>query len=263
MNDFQYHRPASLAEAADLLSSASGEATLLAGGQSLLPIMKLDLAEPAHLVSVSGLTELSGIREVDGVLEIGAASTHAEVHESEVVRGAIPALADLAGRIGDPQVRNRGTLGGSIAHADPAADYPAAIVGLSATVVTNRREIAADDFFQGMFATALDEGEIIVTVRFLIPDAAAYTKFPNPASKYAVVGVLVARTGDAVRVAVTGAGPSVFRAGDLENALQADFRVEAVGSVAADGLLDDGDASAEYRAHLVGVLTKRAVAACA
>ena len=264
MNNFQYHRPASLAEAADLLESSSGEAALLAGGQSLLPIMKLDLAEPAHLISVSGLAELQGIREVDGALEVGAATTHAQVSDSDVVGRMIPALADLAGSIGDPQVRNLGTLGGSIAHADPAADYPAALVGLDATVVTDRREITADDFFLGMFTSALEEGEIVVSVRFPVVAAAAYSKFPNPASKYAVVGVFVARSDDQVRVAVTGAGPSVFRAAALEGALAANFAPQAIEGVTVESgdLLDDGDASAEYRAHLVGVLAKRAVVAC-
>jgi len=265
MKDFEFHAPSSLDEAAGALEGNDG-AKLLAGGMSLLPVMKLDLAAPAHLVSLAGLPGLSDIREVDGGIEVGAMCTHAAVAASAVVRDRIPALAELALHIGDPQVRNRGTIGGSVAHNDPAADYPAACVALGATIVTNRREVAADDFFQGMFVTALDEGEIITAVRFPAPSRAAYAKFPDPASKYAVVGVMVADTPSGVRVAVTGAGESgVFRVSEMEEALAADFSATALSgiSVPSEGLLSDNTAERDYRAHLVTVMARRAVDACA
>jgi len=264
MEDFAFHRPGTLAEARDALRGAD-DGKLMAGGQSLIPLMKLDMAAPDAVVSLTGVAELQGISRDGDTLVVGAASTHAQVAASEEVRAAIPALAELAGQIGDPQVRNRGTLGGSVAHADPAADYPAALVGLGATVVTDRREIAADDFFRGMFDTPLEPDEIITSVRFPVPDAAGYAKFPNPASKYAVVGVMVARGASGVRVAVTGAGPTVFRLSALEDALAGDFSPASVegSGVGADGLLSDSAASAEYRAHLIGVMAKRAVEACA
>ena len=263
MQDFAFHRPSSLADAVAAMQGAE-DGKFMGGGQSLLPVMKLDLAAPTEVISLAGLSELAGIRMEGEVLQVGAASTHTEVGESETVRTSIPALAELADGIGDPQVRNRGTLGGSVAHADPAADYPAALVALGATVVTDRREIAAEDFFQGMFATALGEDEIITAVRFPVPDAAAYAKFANPASKYAIAGVMVARFGSDVRVAVTGAGPSVFRAGSFESALSADFAASALDGIGVDpgDMAEDGDASAAYRAHLVGVMAKRAVEAC-
>ena len=263
MEDFAFHRPDTLAAAQEAIQGAE-DGEFMAGGQSLLPLMKLDMAAPDTVVSLAGLEELRGITREGDTLVVGAATTHAEVARSDEVVGAIPALADLAGRIGDPQVRNRGTLGGSVAHADPAADYPAALVGLSATIVTDRREIYADDFFQGLFATPLEDDEIITSVRFPVPEAAAYAKFPNPASKYAIVGVMVTRGADGVRVAVTGAGPGVFRASEFEEALGADFSAGAVDrvSVSAEGLFSDTDASAEYRAHLVGVMVRRAVVAC-
>lgn len=262
MQDFTIHRPSSLEEAAALLS---GDAKLLAGGQSLLPLMKLDLAAPSDLVVLAGVDGLRGVRREADTLVVGAATCHAEVAASTVVERAIPALARLALGIGDAQVRNRGTLGGSIAHADPVADYPAAVLALDATVVTDRREIEADAFFTGLFQTALDEAEIIREVRFKIPEAAAYAKFSNPASKFAVVGVMVARRGGAVRVAVTGVAPSVFRMPEMERALSASFTPDAIAgtTIAHDDFLDDLDASAEYRAHLVSVMARRAVAACA
>lgn len=264
MQDFAFHRPKSLAEAVSALERAD-EAKLLAGGQSLLPVMKLDLAAPAALVSIRHLDELRGIRKDGDRLIIGAATTHAEVSRSVDVRAAIPALAELAGDIGDPQVRNRGTLGGSVAHNDPAADYPAALLGLDAVVETNRREIPAEDFFQGMFATALDPAEIITGVSFAVPRAARYAKLANPASRYAIVGVMVARFADGVRVAVTGAGPGVFRVAGMEKALEARFAPEALDGMAVpeDELVGDSFASAAYRAHLIGVMARRAVAACA
>ncbi len=263
MHDFAFHRPDDLAEARKAIRRAE-DGKFMAGGQSLIPLMKLEMATPDAVVSLAGLEELKGIERDGDALVVGAGCTHAEVAASPEVAAAIPALARLAGRIGDPQVRNRGTLGGSVAHADPAADYPAALLALGATVVTHRREIAAEDFFEGMFQTPLEDDEIITAVRFPVPDAAAYAKFPNPASQYAIVGVMVARFGDGVRVAVSGAGGNVFRASELEAALSADFSASALDgmSVSRDGLLSDSGASAEYRAHLVVVMARRAVEAC-
>ncbi len=264
MQDFGFHRPSSLADAVKALKERP-DAKYLAGGQSLIPVMKLGLAAPSDLVTLSGLAELKGIR-VDGEeLVVGAGTTHAEVADSAEVRSAIPALAELAAHIGDPQVRNRGTLGGSLAHDDPAADYPAAALALGATVRTQGRDIPADDFFQGLFTTALQPEEIITAVRFPIPERAAYAKFPHPASRFALVGVMVAKGRRGVRVAVTGAGKEgVFRASDLERALGSRFSADAVAAVAAApaGLTSDAFASAEYRAHLIGVLARRALAAC-
>lgn len=263
MKDFAFHRPASVAEAIELLKSAPA-GKLLGGGQSLLPVLKLELDQPSDLVSVSALEALRGIRMEDGQLVIGAAVTHDEVARSEEVRQAIPALADLAGHIGDPQVRNRGTIGGSVAHNDPAADYPAALVALGATVVTDRREIPAESFLKSLFETALEPDEIITAVRFPIPEKAAYAKFPSPASKYALVGVMVAVGADGVRVAVTGAGSGVFRVPAMEEALVDDFSPASLDGIAvdSDGLVSDVEGSADYRAHLVTVMAKRAVAAC-
>ncbi len=261
MYAFEYHRPSTLAEAAQLLASRP-EAKLLAGGHTLLPTLKQRLAQPSDLVDLSAIAELRGIREEGGGLTLGATVRHGEVEGSDLVRRVIPALAELAAEIGDPQVRNRGTIGGSIANNDPAADWPAGLLGLGATVRTNRREIVADDFFTGMFETALEEDEIITAVHFPRPEKAAYAKFPNPASRYAIVGVFVARTANGVRVAVTGAGPCVFRADEIERALSADFSPQALDGVAIspDDLNSDIHASAEYRAHLVKVMARRAVA---
>jgi carbon-monoxide dehydrogenase medium subunit len=260
MHNFSYQRPASLAEAAKLLS---GEAKLLAGGMTLLPTLKQRLAQPSALVDLGAVAELKGIKAEGGGLTIGAMTTHAEVAHSAEVKRTIPALAVLADGIGDPQVRNRGTIGGSISNADPAADYPAGLVGLGATVITNKRKIAADDFFKGLFETALGDGEIVTAVSFPKPDKAGYAKFPNPASRYAMVGVFVAKTGGGVRVAVTGAGPSVFRVPEMEKALAGNFSADAVKSikVASKNLNSDLHGSAEYRAHLVSVMAARAVAA--
>jgi len=262
MQSFEYHRPSTLAEAVSLLQTSGG--SLLGGGQSLLPAMKLELAAPPALVSLRDVAELRRVTKEAGSVTVGAMSTHADVAASHVVQEAVPALAALAGEIGDPQVRNRGTIGGSVAHADPAADYPAALVGLGATVVTNERTIAADEFFKGMFRTALKRGELIKAVRFPVPECAAYAKFASRASKYALVGVMVAKTAEGVRVAVTGAGPSVFRQRDMEAALEKDFAVGALEGVAQspDGLVSDLEASADYRAHLVGVMARRAVESC-
>lgn len=263
MKELNFHRAASVAEAVAALKAApSGK--YLSGGQSLLPVLKLDMAEPSDLVSVTRIREIHGICSEPGKVLIGATTTHAEVAASAEVRRAIPGLAKLAEHIGDAQVRNRGTIGGSVAHADPAADYPAALVALGATVKTDRRAISADDFFTGLFETALEADELVVAVHFPIPERAAYAKFASHASKYALCGVMVAKTSAGVRVAVTGAGPKVFRVAAMEQALSARFEAGALDgiTVPADDLLSDGQASAEYRAHLVTVMAKRAVAAC-
>lgn len=262
MYEFNYHRPKSLAEAANLLAG-NAEAKLVAGGMTLIPTLKQRLARPSDLVDLAAIAELKGIKRDGNALVIGAMTPHADVAASAEVKKAIAALAHLADLIGDPQVRNRGTLGGSISNADPAADYPAGVVGLGATVVTNNRMIAADQFFKGLFETALEAGEIVTAVSFPIPENAGYAKFPNPASRYAVVGVFVAKTGGGVRVAVTGAGPSVFRSKEMETALAKDFSPKALDGikVAPTGLNSDIHASAEYRAHLVTVMAKRAVQA--
>jgi carbon-monoxide dehydrogenase medium subunit len=226
--------------------------------------LKQRLAKPTTLIDLNGIKELAGIKREGSGLVIGAMTRHAEVARSKDVKATIPALAHLAELIGDPAVRNRGTIGGSIANHDPAADYPAAVLGLGATVITDKRKIAADDFFTGLFATALQDGEIITAVSFPKPDKAGYMKFKNPASRYAIVGVFVAKTGNAVRVAVTGAGPGVFRSKELESALTKSFLPTAVDGIkiAPDGLNSDIHASAEYRAHLITVMAKRAVVAC-
>jgi carbon-monoxide dehydrogenase medium subunit len=266
MKSFEFHRPSSVADAVALLHAnlQGGSAKLLAGGQSLLPVLKLDLAEPSDLVSLAGIGGLKEIRVDGGELVIGALATHDEVAASPEVQRRIPGLAGVAAGIGDAQVRNRGTLGGSLAHADPAADYPAAVLALGATVETDRRRIAADDFFTGFFQTALAPDEVITAVRFPLPERAAYAKFASPASKYAVVGVMVAKTAGGVRVAVTGAGARAFRLPALETALAARFSPAAVtGEVVSPAdLRSDGDASAEYRAHLVAAMARRAIEAC-
>ena len=261
MYEFQYHRPDNLTDAAKLFNAAD-DPQYLAGGQTLIPVMKQRLAAPSDLIDIGRISELSGVTADKHALTIGAMTTHAQVANSDAVRRSIPALASLAGHIGDPAVRNRGTLGGSIANNDPAADYPAALVALGASVQTTSREIGSEEYFTGMFETALEEGEMIVKVTFPVPRSAAYEKFPNPASRYATVGVFAARTRDGVRVAVTGAGLCVFRAGYMEAALETDFSPGALDGVAisAGGLNSDLHASAEYRAHLIGVLARRAVA---
>jgi carbon-monoxide dehydrogenase medium subunit len=259
MYDFQYHRPKSVADAVAALKKAA-DGKLIAGGQTLLPTLKMRLAQPTDLVDLSGVPELRGIKVEGNAVVIGAMAKHAEVSASAEVQKAIPALAMLASEIGDAQVRNMGTLGGSIANSDPAADYPAAIVGLNATIKTNERTIAADDFFKGIFTTALKEGEVIISVSFPVPEKAAYMKFDNPASRFAMVGVFVAKSAGGVRVAVTGAGPSVFRVKAMEEALAKDFSGKAVENikVPTTGLNSDIHGSAEYRAHLVTVMAKRA-----
>ena len=259
MHNFTYHRPSSVDEAAAIMAG-SDDGRYLAGGQTLIPTMKLRLAAPSDLIDLGAIVELNGVTTEADAVVVGAMTPHADVAASA---NAVPALRVLAGGIGDPQVRNCGTIGGSIANNDPAADYPAAIVGLGATVKTNRRAIAADDFFTAMFETALNDGEIITVVSFPVPEKAGYAKFPNPASRFAIVGVMVAKVRDGVRVAVTGAGPSVFRVSEMEDALAGDFSPDAIKGieVPADDLNNDIHASAEYRAHLINVMARRAVAA--
>ncbi len=264
MSGFNYHKASDVADAAG--KSSSDDALPLAGGMTILPSIKLGLSNPSDLVDLAGIGDLKGI-SVDGdTVTVGAMTRHADVAGSADVQKAIPALAALAGGIGDAQVRNRGTIGGSIANNDPAADYPAACLGLGATIVTNNREIAADDFFKGLFETALDAGEIITAVKFPVPAKAAYEKFPNPASRYALVGVFVSDGPAGTRVAVTGAGANgVFRQGDMESALGGSFTADALEgiSVSEGDMASDLHAASDYRAHLVGVIAKRAVAAAA
>ena len=263
MYPFTYHRPASLDDAKALIA-ASEDGRPLAGGMSLLPTMRFRLASCADLVDLNGIDALAGIERHDGHIRIGAMTRHAEVADSSDVGEAIPALAALAGSIGDVQVRNRGTIGGSICFADPAADYPAGLLGLGATVSTERRTIAADDFFIGLYETALEDGEIVVSVDFPIPERAGWAKFGNQASRFAVVAAMVSRAADgAVRLAVTGAKTHVFRVAEMEAALAANFSPESPRRhrVASEDLNEDLHADRDYRAHLVGVMAKRAVRA--
>ncbi len=262
MHQMHYHRPATVAEAVKLIGD-HGDDKILAGGQSLLGAMKLGLATPEGFIDLSGIAEMQGIKVEGNALRIGAMTTHAAVAASKDVVGKIKALAHLAGGIGDRAVRNRGTIGGSLANSDPAACYPAAALGLGATIHTNQRTIAADDFFKGLFETALKANEVITAVSFPVPEKAAYIKFKQPASRFALVGVFVAKTGSGVRLAVTGAGPCAFRVKALEDKLAARFAPESCDgvSVPATGLNSDLHGSAEYRAHLITVLAKRAVAA--
>ncbi len=263
MYAFEYHRPTSVREAAALAGKAE-DIKFLAGGHTLLPTMKMRLAAPANLVDLGQIAELRGIERSGDAITIGAMTKHAEVANSTEVREAIPALAEMAELIGDPHVRHRGTIGGSIANNDPSADYPAACLALDATIVTNKRKIAADSFFQGIFTTALEEGEIITGVSFQIPSQAAYVKFRNPASRYALVGVFVAKYASGSRVAVTGAGSNgVFRVPEMEQALGQRFAAEALDGITVppDDMNSDIHADAAYRAHLVGVMARRAVQA--
>ena len=265
MYAFTLHRPSSVRQAANLLAK-SEDAKLLAGGQTLIPTMKQRLASPASLIDLSLIEGLSGIELRGRSIVIGAMTRHAEVADSPIVQENLPALAELAGEIGDPHVRNMGTIGGSLANNDPNADYPAAALGLGATIVTNKRRIAADEFFTGMFETALGADEIVTKVMFPLPKKAAYVKFANPASRYALVGVFVSKRGREIRVAVTGAGANgVFRVTAFEEALQRRFGPKSLDglSVPAAGLNSDIHGSAEYRAHLIGVLARRAVAKAA
>jgi aerobic carbon-monoxide dehydrogenase medium subunit len=262
MYNFSFHRPTTVRQAAGLLSR-NPDAKLLAGGHSLLPVMKQRLAQPSALVDLSQVEGMSGVELKGRSVVIGAMTRHADVATSQVLKEAMPALAEVPGSIGDPQVRNRGTIGGSIANNDPNADYPAALLGLGATVITNKRRIAADDFFTGMFSTALEDGEIITKVSFPIAKKAAYEKFKHPASGFALVGVFVSKRGSEIRVAVTGAGSSgVFRVTSFEEALKKRFSPKSLEglTIPASGMNSDIHASAEYRAHLVGVMARRAVA---
>ncbi len=262
MYNFDYVIPHTVKGAVTSLGREDAQA--IGGGQTLIPTLKARLSQPSQLVDLSQIVEMKGISVEGGVATIGGATRHAEVERSEAVRGAFPALADLAGRIGDPQVRNRGTIGGSVANNDPAACYPSAVLGTGATVVTDRREIAADDYFQGMFTTALEEGEIVVRVKFPVPETAAYAKFVQPASRFALTGVFVAKYADHVRVAVTGASENgVFRWSEAEQALGGSFAPEAVAGLTlpAEGMIGDIHGSPDYRAHLVAVMTRRAVEA--
>ena len=260
MYPFTYHRPASLDDAKARLA-ASEDGRPLAGGMSLLPTMRLRLASCSDLVDLNAIESLARIEQGDGHVRIGAMTRHVAVAEAPEVRDAIPALAALAGSIGDVQVRNRGTIGGSICFADPAADYPAGLLGLGATVNTDRRAIGADDFFTGLYETALEEGEIVVSVDFSIPERAGWAKFGNQASRFAIVAVMVSRGASGVRLAVTGAKSHVFRVTEMEQALAANFAEEALDciAVASEDLNEDLHADRGYRAHLIGVMAKRAV----
>jgi len=263
MYAFEYHRAQSVADAAKLLASKP-DAKLLAGGHTLLPTMKLRLASPKALVDLGRVAELKGIEKKGNALVIGAMTTHAEVADAAAVKSTIPGLAALAGGIGDPHVRHRGTIGGSIANNDPSADYPAALLALGATIATNKREIKADAFFTGLFSTALQDGEIITRISFPVPAKFTYAKFANPASRYALVGVAVAQAGGAARVAVTGAGNNgVFRHTAMEAALAKNWSAGALNGIGTDAgkMVSDIHGDAAYRAHLVGVMARRAVAA--
>ena len=260
MHNFDFAKPSTIADAAKALAADGAQA--LSGGQTLIPTMKQRLAAPGVLVSLTGISEMRGVGTGDGGLQVGAATPHAVV--AKEARAHYPALADLAGGIGDPSVRSRGTIGGSIANNDPAACYPSAVLASGATVVTNRRSIAADDYFQGLFTTALEDGEIVTSVIFPIPQKAAYVKFNQPASRFALTGVFVAKFASGVRVAVTGAGnDGVFRWDEAERALSADFSASALSGLQVDpsGMIADLHGSAAYRANLVKVLTGRAVTA--
>jgi carbon-monoxide dehydrogenase medium subunit len=262
MHSLRYLRPANVEEAVRIFNE-NEDASFLSGGHTLLPTLKLGLARPAALVDLTGIKSLRHIEAQDGVLSIGAATCHADVAASDIVRRHIPALAGLAGSIGDRHVRNRGTIGGSTANNDPAADYPSAVLGLGATVVTDRRSLVADDFFTGLYETALESGEIVTRIDFPIPQIASYAKFRAAASRYSVAGVFISRGRTGVRVAVTGAGASgVFRATALEQALSADFRAEALADLQIDpaGMNGDNVGTPEYRAHLVMVMARRAMA---
>lgn len=263
MYNFNYHKAASAQSAATLVSGKA-DAKYLAGGQSLIATMKLRLAEPSDLIDLAGAAELKGIRVEGEKIVVGAMTTHADIAGNLEIKSKFPALAALAAMIGDRQVRNRGTIGGSIANNDPAADWPAAVLGAGATIVTNKRSIAADDFFKGLYETALQAGELITAVHFPIPKKAAYMKFKQPASRFAIVGVFVSQSAAGVRVAVTGASQSgVMRVKAMEEALAKNWLADAVKNIKLDAGNMNGDlhASPEYRAHLVSVMAARAVAA--
>jgi carbon-monoxide dehydrogenase medium subunit len=261
MYDFEYHKPTTIADAVRILA-ADPDAKPISGGMTLLPALKHRLNRPTSLVDLGGIAELRGVKREGDALLIGAMTKHYEVATDPLVKEGIPALARMAATIGDTQVRNRGTLGGSLANNDPAADYPAAALALNATFITNTRRIPADDFFMGMFTTALEPGELLVAVSFPIPDKAGYAKLRNPASRYSMAGVFVAKGPAGVRVGVNGAGPCAFRQVEMEAALSANWSASALEGVkqSPDDLNSDIHGSAEYRAHLVGVMAKRALA---
>ena len=262
MYDFAYHKPSSVSEAVGLLA-ADPDARAVSGGMTLLPALKLRLNRPTSLVDLSGIAELRGVRREGNTLIIGALTRHYEIASSAEVKAGIPALAEMAHTIGDTQVRNRGTMGGSVANNDPAADYPAAVLALGGSIQTDKRVVPADQFFQGMFATALDVGEIVTAIHLPVPEKAGYAKMRNPASRYSMTGVFVAKGPAGVRVAVNGAGANgVFRVAEMERALTANWSPEAVANIKVDPSSLNGDihGSAEYRAHLVTVMAKRAVA---
>jgi len=263
MYEFKYQRPNSVRQAVNMLTK-DADAKVLAGGHSLLPVMKLRLAKPSQLIDIGHIEGMSGIELKGRSIVIGALARHVDVANSQVVKDALPVLAEVAGMIGDPAVRHRGTLGGSLANNDPNADYPAAALGLGATIITSKRRIAADDYFKGLFETALEPNEIIVKVSFPLAKKAAYQKFKHPASGFALVGVFVSKRGSDIRVAVTGAGSSgVFRVKSFEEALKKRFAPKSIEgmSIPAAGMSSDIHGSAEYRAHLVGVMARRALAA--
>ena len=261
MKSFNFKSASNTKEAAKL---ASGRATFLAGGMTLLPAMKLRLAAYSDLINIKKIKNLSGIKVSSKSLRIGATTTHSEVSSSKEVEKSISSIAQLAEGIGDPQVRNRGTIGGSVANNDPAADYPSACLALNAIIHTNKRKIPAEKFFKGMFETDLKKGELIESIEFEVPEKSAYAKYPNPASRYAVVGVYVAKSKNGVRVAVTGASSSVFRSKELESALSNNFSPSAIDNVSISnkGLNSDIHASAEYRAHMIKVMARKAISSC-
>lgn len=262
MYDFAYHKPSSIADAVKILA-ADPDARAMSGGMTLLPALKLRLNRPTAVVDLSGIAELRGVRREGSTIVIGALTRHYEIATSPEVKAAIPALAEMAHTIGDTQVRNRGTMGGSVANNDPAADYPAAVLALGGTIQTDKRKVSADDFFQGMFATALAVGEIVTAIHLPVPEKAGYAKMRNPASRYSMTGVFVAKGPAGVRVAVNGAGANgAFRVAEMERALAANWSPDAVAGIKVDASALNGDihGSAEYRAHLVTVMAKRAVA---
>jgi carbon-monoxide dehydrogenase medium subunit len=260
MYQFNYHTPTTLEEARALFADAE-DGIYLAGGQTLIPTMKQRLAAPTDVIDLAGVSGMTGIDVSADVVRVGALTRHDEVASSAQIQSTLPVLSDVAGGIGDGQVRNVGTMGGAIANSDPAADYPAAVIGLGATIHTQSREIAADDYFKNLFETALEPGEIITSIDYPVPQRAAYAKFPNPASRYAVVGVLIADFAGSIRVGVTGAGPCAFRATGIEDVLNADLTPDALDSVEVPdaGFNEDLHASAEYRAHLVKIMAQRAL----
>jgi carbon-monoxide dehydrogenase medium subunit len=262
MYDFNYQRASSVADAT-AKHKAADDARFLAGGMTLIPVLKQRLDQPSDVVDLADVKDLVGISEEGGAIVIKAMTKHHDVENSDLVKSKIPALAELAGTIGDPMVRNRGTIGGSLANSDPAASYPSAVLALNATIHTDKRTIKADDFFQGMFTTALEPGELITKVSFPIPQKAGYKHFPNPASRFPIVGAFVAQTKDGTRVAITGAGPCAFRVPEFEKALAGGYDPAKIKDikVKADGLNTDIHASAEYRAHLINVMARRAMGA--